>query len=502
LSLLLFLVVALAAGAASLVVHRERLISGAIGIAGLVVTSLLATRVGNGDILQVGGVQLLGTDYLRLFLTLGSIVGLLTTLLALATTWSVALPGSWLVVLAGSGLALALSDPIAAAASTTVGALAGVIVTLGPVPTGAGLGVARRELRALVAACVLGIGAAGIASSQSAIALDPAVVGLAFIAFVAGAAIRLGSIPFHLWVARAADTAPSVGLPLVMAWAPAGFVAVTLAWLNTSILPLGESLSVERAVILLVAATTIVIASAVATLHEDLEHIVGYSIVADGAVALLGLAVLDPAAWGLTRTWLITFALAKTGFAAWVAAVHYSYGARQLGELDGWARRSPVLGLALLAVFAASIGLPGMANLDAHLRLVRLALPEPLAAGLLVLSVVSLGYYLRLAITGLRSPGASVASGADPAPRLRRPARTPGSRAARGASRQFATTLAILRENRAPIAAVLVLAVSGLAVIVAAGGFGIEQAAEAARPVPALPVGFNQDNPVSASPEP
>jgi NADH:ubiquinone oxidoreductase subunit 2 (subunit N) len=370
------------------------------------------------------------------------------------------------------------------------------------VATSAGLGVARREFRALVAACILGVGAAGIASSQSALGLDPAVVGLAFVAFVAGAAIRLGSIPFHLWVARAADTAPPVGLPLVMAWAPAGFVAVTLAWLNTSILPLEESLSIERAVILLVAATTIVLASAAATLHADLEHIVGYSIVADGAVALLGLAVLDPGAWGSTRTWLITFALAKTGFAAWVAAIHYSFGARQLGELDGWARRSPVLGLALLAVFVASIGLPGMTNLDARLDLVGLALPQPLAAGLLVLSLISLGYYIRLAITGLRSPSAAVASGPDPIPRIRRSPRPPGSRAPRGAPAQVAATVAILRENRAPIAAGLVLAMSGLAVIVAIGGFGIEEAAAAARPVPLLPLGFGQDSLVSATPTP
>jgi hypothetical protein len=508
-NLLLFFGVAIGAGVASLLVHRERVLSAGIGIGGLVVAFLVATRIGADEAIRVGGVELAESDYTRLFLVFGSLAGFLSVLVALATSWSVALPGAWLVVLAGNGLALALADSPSATAAATIGSLAGVIVTLGPVATSAGLGVARRELRALVAASILGLAAAGIASSQSAIGLDPAIVGLAFVSFVGAAAIRLGSIPFHLWVARAADTTPPLGLSLVMAWAPAGFVAVVLAWLNASIAPLGESFATERALIVLVAAMTIVLGSVAATLHADLEHVVGYSIVADGAIALLGLAVLDPAAWGPTRTWILTFALAKSAFAAWVAAVHFTYGARQVGELDGWARRSPLLGLGLLGVVIASVGLPGMAVLETRVELARLALPEPLAIGLLVLSVVSLGYYVRLAVIGFRRPSVAVSAGADPMLRLTRPRREAATtsrragaaRTVRGRGNQLAEAMTVLRANRAPIAAALVLAMCGVAVILSAAAFGLEGAAAAARPEPALPLGFTPAG-ASLSPAP
>jgi NADH-quinone oxidoreductase subunit N len=489
-SLLLFFVVATAAGAASLLVYRQRLLAAAFGLGGLVVVFLVATRIGSNDVLSVGGAYLAGSDYARLFLVFGSLAGLLSALVAMATTWSVALPGSWLLELAGTSLALTLADPLAAVSAATLGALAGVAVTIGPVVTSYGLEVARRELRALIAACVLALGAAGIASGQAAIGLDPTVVGLALVAFVGAAAIRLGAIPFHLWVARAADTTPPIALSLVMAWAPAAFVGVTLAWLHTSIVPLGESFWSERAVIVLVAGLTIVLGSVAATVHADLEHVVGYSIVADGAVALLGLAVLDPAAWGPTREWLLAFALAKTAFAAWVAAVHSTYGARQLGELDGWARRSPVLGVGLLAVFLASVGLPGMLAFRTRIDLARLALPTPLAIALLVMSIVPLAYYARLAMIGLRRPSVAVGSGADP--RLR------GLRRLRASGVQAGELVSVLRLNRAPIAAFLVLVISILAVGVSAGGFGLETAAAGARPAPALPLALTP----GASPSP
>jgi formate hydrogenlyase subunit 3/multisubunit Na+/H+ antiporter MnhD subunit len=496
-SLLLFVVIAIAAGVASLLTYRFRAASAGIGIGGLVATSLVATQIGAGDAVRIGGTDFVGSEYTRLFLVFGSVAGLLSALVALATTWSVALPGAWLIVLAGSALALTAADPSAAVAAASIGALAGVVVTVGPVTTSAGLEVARRELRALVAACILGLGAASVATAQSAIGLDPAIVGLAFVAFVGAAAIRLGAMPFHLWVARAADTAPPVALSLVMAWAPAGFVLVALAWLNGAVVPLGESLITERVLIVLIAALTLVLGSVAATLHADLEHIVGYSIVADGAIGLLGLAILDPAAWGPTRAWLLAFALAKTAFAAWVAAVHFSYGARQLGELDGWARRSPVLGLALLGVFVASIGLPGMLVLSTRIDLARLALPGPLAIGLLALSLVSLAYYARLAVIGLRRPSVAVASGADWMPRMVGRERLPARSRRRGVSAsprrqppdQLVDVLSILRANRGPIAAGVVLVMAVIAVAVSGGAFGVEAAAAGARPVPALPVG-------------
>jgi hypothetical protein len=150
-----------------------------------------------------------------------------------------------------------------------------------------------------------------------------------------------------------------------------------------------------------------------------------------------------------------------------------------------------------------------MAVLGTRIELARLALPQPLAVGLLVLSIVSLAYYVRLALIGVRRPSVAVASGADPMPRLARLRREPlsarGRRAATktplGARDQLDGTLTLLRTNRAPIAAGLVLVLTGLAVAVSAGGFGVEAAAAGDRPEPALPLGFSTASP-SPTPAP
>jgi NADH:ubiquinone oxidoreductase subunit 2 (subunit N) len=217
----------------------------------------------------------------------------------------------------------------------------------------------RRELRAVAVAGVLSLVAIGVVGSQSAIGLDPSIVGLAYLGLAGAVAIRLGSVPFHLWVARSSDTAPPVALPLVLAWAPAVFVVITLGWTSGAIQPLGETFPVERALIAVIAALTVVLGAAAAAVNPDLEHVVGYSIVSDGALALLALAALDPGSWAATRSWLLAFVVAKTAFAAWVAAIHFSFGARQISELGGWARRSPLLALGLVGVFVAGLARRG-----------------------------------------------------------------------------------------------------------------------------------------------
>ncbi len=171
------------------------------------------------------------------------------------------------------------------------------------------------------------------------------------------AAIRFGAIPFHLWAARLAGTAPEIALPLLLAWAPAGFAVVALAWVDRSIAPLLIPLEVERGLIVAIGVLSIVLGAGAAWFRDDLEHVVGYSIVQDAGFIILGLAVLTPAAGQPTRSWILVFVVAKTAFAAWAMAVRIRFGTRRIPELGGWARRSPVLGLGLLLVAIATIGL-------------------------------------------------------------------------------------------------------------------------------------------------
>ncbi len=72
---------------------------------------------------------------------------------------------------------------------------------------------------------------------------------------------------------------------------------------------------------LAIAIASIVLAAVAAFLQDDLEHILGYSIVGDAGVVILALAVLEPGAWAPARTWILAFVVARCAFAAWIAGV-------------------------------------------------------------------------------------------------------------------------------------------------------------------------------------
>ena len=251
---------------------------------------------------------------------------------------------------------------------------------------------------------------------------QPVVFGLAYLAFAMAVAIRFGAIPFHIWAARLTDTVPEAALPIVTAWGPAAFAVVALAWTDQSIAPLLVEMDAERGIVLAVAVATIVLAAFAAWIQDDLEHVVGYSIIGDAGVVLLAIAALDPDAWAPARTWILAYVVTRSAFAAWAASLRATYGTGRIPNLRGWAVRSPVLAIALGLIVLAGIGLPGLAAFDARASLVHLAVPDPFAALVLLATFAPLAYEARLFAVGLRRPPAEVPA---PVGRGGLPRRTP-----------------------------------------------------------------------------
>jgi NADH-quinone oxidoreductase subunit N len=503
-SLLPFLAIALGAGSLSLLTRRAQRTSAAIGIVGLGIATVLAASIRDDQPFAIAGGAIAGSDYIRLFLVLGCAGGLLVALVALATSWPRSLPGATLLGLGAAGFALGVTDPGTAVAAATGGGVVGILITLVGRATERGLVVAIRELRALVVAGVLGLlAAAAITGPVAASRIDPAIAALSYFGFAAAVAIRFGAIPFHVWAARVADAAPEVGLPLVTAWSPAAFAIVALAWTQAAVPAFVEPLVAERAIIVAIAVTSIVLGTAAAFFNGDIEHVVGYSMVADGGIALLGLAVLDPAAWAATRTWLLAVVITKTAFAAWAAAIHTTYGTRRIGDLHGWALRSPVLGLALLGIVIAGVGWPGMAVFAARAALVDLAVRPPFAALLLAAALAAVLYYGRLLIIGVAPPSEAVRS-APERPMRRQPEPIRWSRRPAGRRLPFAMpdTEALWHARRGAIAAVAVLVLAALSIGVAGGSFGVRAAAEAPPPAASPEVGASPTTPDESAPLP
>jgi formate hydrogenlyase subunit 3/multisubunit Na+/H+ antiporter MnhD subunit len=499
-----FLAIAATSGTLSLVLRSSRGWSTAIAVAGLI--AMVATAASMTTVaVEVGGTVLAASPWLRLYAILASVIALGLITVDVAATHERDVPTVLVIGIGSAVLALALEDPGVAVMAATAGGLAGVLVAapVGAAARAAFVGV--RELRAVAIAGTLAILAtAWLARPIGDLAATPAVFGLAYLAFGAAVAIRFGAIPFHLWAARVADAAPGIALPLLMAWVPAAFAAVGLVWIERSVLPVILPLATERGLIAAVGTISIVFGLVAAWIQDDLEHVVGYSIVADAGVAVLGLSILGPAAWEPARTWLLVFVVGRSAFAAWVVAVHGGFGTRRLPDLQGWARRAPVLAVSLGLIAAASIGWPGFVAWEARSSLIDLSLPRAIAILVTIAPLGAAAIYGRILVVGLALPGNAVSEGRGERPRWptevgerpRWPTAMPRrpvlgiaglERAFERSSHVLAAALDMVwtlpaagRANRIPVAAVSVLLLSGLAFVVAGGGLGVPEAARAA----------------------
>jgi formate hydrogenlyase subunit 3/multisubunit Na+/H+ antiporter MnhD subunit len=404
-SLLPFVLVTSVGAVIALLLRRREPVATAIAVVCLVGAVVTALAIRPGQSVVVGGAGFATTEYLRLFLVLGALVGLLLAVVGQAVGSRREAPAVTLGVLATSALALSLPDARLAVLAATAGGGFGALVTLAPSGGRGGSTVGTRVLRATVVAGTMAVAAtAWIGRDLTDIAAQPVVFGLAYLAFALAVAIRFGAIPMHSWAARLTDTVPESTIPLVTAWAPAAFAIVALAWADASIAPLLVDLDAVRVVVLAIAIASIVLASVAALIQDDIEHVVGYAIIGDAGVVLLAIAALDPAAWAPARTWILAFVVARSAFAAWAAATRTAFFTGRVADLRGWAIRSPVLGVVLALVVIASVGVPGLAAFDARGAIVGLAVDGPLAA-LVVLGTLSpLAYYGRLLVVGVGRP--------------------------------------------------------------------------------------------------
>ena len=265
-----------------------------------------------------------------------------------------------LATLGIAALTLTLVDPRSAVVAATAGGLFGVWLTLSPGEDRSGATLGIRELRAVIVAGTMAIAAtAWIGRDLTQLAAQPVVFGLAYLSFALAVAVRFGAIPFHLWAARLTDAAPETALPIITVLAPASLAIVALAWTDASIAPLLVDLEMERVVVLAVAVASIVLAALAALVQDDLEHVVGYSIVGDAGVVLLALAVLDPAGWAPARIWILVFIVTRSAFAAWAGGIRTVFRTGRIDDLRGWVVRSPILAVAFGLIVVASVGLPG-----------------------------------------------------------------------------------------------------------------------------------------------
>jgi len=453
--------------------------STAVGIVGLLAAVVAAIAIDPGEAVAMGGGEVAASAYLRLFLVLGSMVGVGLVISGQAGGTRRDLAAVTLATLGFAALTLGLADPRAAVVAGTAAGLCGAFLAVGPGGDRPGATIAIRDVRAVVVAGTLAVATtAWIGRDLHELDAPPVVFGLAYLAVAVAVAIRFGAIPFHLWTARLTDAVPESGLPIVTVLAAAPFAIAGLAWADSSIAPLLVDLGAERGFLLAIAVASIVLGALAALVQDDIEHVVGYSIVGDAGVAMLALVALDPDAWAPARTWILVLVVARSAFAAWAAGLRMAMGTGRMVELRGWIVRSPILAVALGLIVVASIGVPGMAAFEARGSLVGMAIDGPLAALVVLGTLAPLAYYGRLLSIGLGRPDGPPDADSDWRPR--------GGRIDLTALGTWWRST--WDTNRVFTGASVALLLGLLAVATAGGAFGGPEAAAGLAPGGAVPI--------------
>ena len=500
---------AAAGGAALLALGRAPGLGGVIATVGIIAACGLALALPVPLATPAGTQLVVESGYLRSVTAAFAV----TTMVGMAAAMAAGVPLSTvarivatsLLGIAAAVVTLGAADPFVAGFAALGGAAAGMALS-----TGAGLVEATvRELRTVVIATAAVLAGAALAPALVAPAaevgggaldgsapLTPA-VSAAMLAVALGTALRYGTIPFHLWVARAADAVHPAALALVLGWLPMLLGVAASSTLFGRIAPLGAEVGGERVIVAGLASVTLLVGPFAAWIQEDLDHLVGYVAVATAGVVLLGLAAVGVDAWPAARLWLVVHALGITALAGWVALVHARYGTRRLPELDGWARRSPIAAFGLVLAALTLVGLPGWLPLEARRDLADLALGAPLGSFVSGASLIVVAPLVRIVVVGLRRPAPLVSGGPaelDSLGGLRdlwRPAFggwragvPPRARTVRVARRSMVGVTAAARAN-APLLASLALALGSLACLAIANG-GLGLAGSIAEPPPGV----------------
>ncbi len=473
-SLVVFVVVTLGLAGLAIAFRARAVPAIATVMVGLILAVVAAITIDPTQTVAIGEGGLVTGAYLRLFLILGSLVALGLTIAGLAAGTQRDAPAVTLAILGATALTLGLVDPRAAVLAATAGGLVGVLVTLGPNDRRAAT-VGTLETRAVVVSGALAIVAtAWLGRDLSLLEAKPVVFGLAYLAFAIAVAMRFGEIPFHLWAARLTDVVPETVLPILTALAPVSLAVVALAWIESSVVPLGLDLTPERTVVLAIAIASIGLAAVAALVEDDIEHVLGYSIVADAGIIVLALAALSPEASAPARTWILAFVVARGALAAWTAGIITGFRTGRVADLRGWARRSPILAVGFGLMMIATVGLPGFAAFDARVSIVGLALFEPLTTIVRIATLAPLIYYGRLLILGLLAPDLVGAPVEPWRPRVVRP----------DVTKIRHWLVGTWFDNRSFTTASIAVLLGFLALVTAIGGFG--GPAAAAEPPPTI----------------
>ena len=244
----------------------------------------------------------------------------------------------------------------------------------------------------------------GIAASLAAQDVSPLLV-VALVLVAAGLGFKVAAVPFHLWAPDTYQGAPAPVTALIASGSKVASFAVLIALTEGLIAtPAYAQSSTWIALLLWMAAGSIVLGNLAALVQTSVRRLLAYSAIAHAGYMLLGIAAHTAQSGAAVLYYALTYALTTVGAFGVIAIVERSAGSDRLDAFAGLSRRNPILAGTMLIFLLSLAGIPPLVGFWAKFNLFAAVLRSPsathwgltLVAMALAASAVSLYYYLQV----------------------------------------------------------------------------------------------------------
>jgi NADH-quinone oxidoreductase subunit N len=225
---------------------------------------------------------------------------------------------------------------------------------------------------------------------------DPMMLtGLALV--IVGFAFKASVAPFHQWTPDVYEGAPTAITAFMATATKAAALGVVLRFFDVAVLGAQNSWAPAFAAI---ATITIVVGNVGALGQTSLKRMLGYSGVAQAGYMLAGVVVGTRLGVDATVLYLAVYLLMNiAAFAVIAAAQHARSDGDDLSGLSGLGARNPWLAWSMTIAMLSLAGIPGTVGFIGKFQLIHALVNGDytwLAIVLVIGSMISLGYYLRV----------------------------------------------------------------------------------------------------------
>ena len=224
-------------------------------------------------------------------------------------------------------------------------------------------------------------------------------IGMMFgmVLMIVGLAFKVSAAPMHIWTPDVYEGAPT---PVVAFFASAPKMANMVVFANVMFTVFGDVIDQWQIILCIIAGLSMIIGSLGALTQTNIKRLLGYSSIANMGYALVAVAAGKELGAGPLLVFMTLYVIASLGLFMGVLAMRRKGGMVEgINELGGLMRKRPVLTIALSILIFSMAGLPPFGGFFGKWEVLTAGVDAglmPVVIILVLASVVSLGYYLRL----------------------------------------------------------------------------------------------------------